>query len=176
MIAIGGRGLPHGSLVNQAHDVASTFLLGPLALVVLAIGTTSCSSSDSGGSSTSPSASSVTQTIGPEGGTILVQGATVTFPKDALNTPKSITISAVDAAPDGYVLLSRVFECGPSGTEFAQPVTMQMPFTDDGKGGTLFWSDRSDPSFKDLGGRVEGKTVIATVTHFSSGFVGRKLK
>ena len=133
-----------------------------------------CGSGCSSESSTPPSA--VTQTIGPEGGTIAVGGATVTFPKGALGASKSITISTTDVAPQGFVVLSHVFRCEPSGTEFAQPVTMQMPFTDDGKGGTLFWSEGADPTFKDLGGSVSGTTVIATVKHFSSGFVGRKEK
>ncbi|MDB4934774.1 MAG: hypothetical protein JWP87_1746 [Labilithrix sp.] len=44
---------------------------------------------------------------------------------------------------------------------------------EDGKGGTLFWSTGADPTFKDLGGRVEGTTMIARVQHFSAGFVGR---
>lgn len=141
---------------------------------VIAVTLTLCSCSSEVGTSSNATSSAVTQTIGPEGGSIVVGGATVTFPKDALLAPKSITISATDAAPEGYVLLSRVFECGPSGTVFAQPVTMQMPFTDDGKAGTLFWSEGTSSEFKDLGGRVEGNTVIANVTHFSSGFVGRK--
>jgi hypothetical protein len=87
-----------------------------------------------------------------------------------------ITISVDDAAkaPDGFVALSKLFKCEPSGTEFAAPVEMRMPFTDDGLGGTLFWSSGADPAFKDLGGRKEGTTMIATVQHFSSGFVGRK--
>lgn len=49
-----------------------------------------------------------------------------------------------------------------------------MPFTDDGKGGSLFWSTGADPTFKDLGGHAEGAMMVATVQHFSAGFVGRK--
>ena len=140
------------------------------ALLFLVASSASCSSSSE--SAAAPTA--VTQTIGPEGGAIVVGGATVTFPKGAVSAPLSITISATETSPEGYVLLSHVFECGPSGSEFAMPVTMQMPFTDDGKGGTLFWSERGEATFKDLGGRIEGNTVIASVSHFSSGFVGRK--
>jgi hypothetical protein len=118
----------------------------------------------------------VTQTVGPDGGTIVVGGATVTIPKGALAAAKDITITnAGSSQPAGFVALSPVFKCEPSGTDFAQPVTMQMPFTDDGKGAfTMFWSTGSDPTFKDVGGTVQGKTVVATVMHFSSGFVGRK--
>jgi ZU5 domain-containing protein len=138
----------------------------------------SCSSSDTPSDSSSSSSTdtrSVTQTIGPEGGSIDVDGATVTFPKGALAEPKSITIRSTAAVPEGFVALSKVFECEPSGTDFAQPVTMRMPFTDDGKGPvTMFWSTGGDPTFKDIGGTPEGKVMTATVLHFSSGLVGRK--
>lgn len=127
-------------------------------------------------STTGTVTSTVTKDIGPEGGVIDVDGATVTFPKGALDASKSITIRAkTGAAPAGFTVLSKVFECEPSGTSFAQPVTMRMPFTDDGKGNaTMFWSTKENPDFKDVGGRVEGGAMIATVMHFSSGFVAAK--
>ena len=112
----------------------------------------------------------------PSGGTIEVGGAVVTFPKDAVSQSTMITISVDTTVPTGYVALSKVFKCGPSGTNFNAPVEMRMPFVDDGKGAaSLFWSSGADPSFKDLGGRVDGTTMVATVQHFSSGFVGRKM-
>ena len=116
-----------------------------------------------------------TKTIGPEGGTIEVAGATVTFPAGALVLEREITVSSGKAnPPDGYIALSPVFRCEPSGIDFAQPVTMQMPFTDDGKGAaTMFWSSGAQPAFKDLGGTVQGTTMIANVEHFSEGFIGR---
>ena len=100
----------------------------------------------------------------------------VTFPKGAVAAQTSVTISVQDASTlEGFVALSKVFKCEPSGTEFAQPVEMRMPFVDDGKGsGSLFWSSGADPAFKNLGGKVEGGVMVATVLHFSSGFVGRK--
>jgi hypothetical protein len=52
---------------------------------------------------------------------------------------------------------------------------MEMPFTDDGKPVKMFWSTGSDPTFKDIGGSsANGKTMTATVRHFSAGFVGRQ--
>jgi hypothetical protein len=119
--------------------------------------------------------SSVKKSVGPEGETIVVGGATVTIPKGALSRPIDITISASDVGPsEGFVALSRVFKCEPSGTDFAQPVTMKMPFTDDGQPATMFWSTGADPTFKDIGGTPVAGTMTATVMHFSSGFVGRK--
>jgi hypothetical protein len=137
--------------------------------------TASCSSSSSNtATAVSPDTTTITQPIGPTGGTINVAGATVTFPAGAVAADTKITISVDPAGvPAGYVALSKLFKCEPSGTEFAKPVEMRMPFTDDGKGGTLFWSSGADPTFKDLGGRIEGTTMVATVQHFSSGFVGR---
>jgi len=143
------------------------------ALALLAALTSSCSSSET--SASAGAAPSVTRDVGPDGATLEVDGATVTIPKGALAESKKITITSVQGgAPEGYVVLSRLFRCEPSGTDFAQPVTMQMPFEDDGQGGTMFWSSGADPAFKDVGGRVEGKTMVTTVRHFSAGFVGRK--
>lgn len=119
---------------------------------------------------------SVTQAVGPEGGTILVGGATVTIPKGALADTKQITISETDEKPPaGFTAVSKIFRCEPSGTDFAAEVTMEMPFTDDGKPVKMFWSTGSDPTFKDIGGvSTNGKTMVATVKHFSAGFVGRQ--
>jgi hypothetical protein len=126
-------------------------------------------------SSTTAPASS-TQTIGPDGGSIVVGGATVTFPKNAVASATKITISEDDGAlPAGFETLSHVFRCEPAGTTFSQPVTMQMPFTDDHKGAaTIFWSTGADPTFNDIGGTVQNGTMVTTVQHFSSGFVGRR--
>lgn len=150
----------------------------PLAFTLVALSASACSSESSSSTSSGAvtPAGNATKAIGPDGGTIEVGGAIVTFPKGSVSKETMITISVEDATkvPDGFVALSKLFKCEPSGTEFAQPVEMRMPFADDGLGGTLFWSTGADPTFKDLGGRVEGKTMIATVQHFSAGFVGRK--
>ena len=159
----------------DARMTSGRFLSVALALVALSA--TACSSDKSSGTSSGAATTgNATKAIGPDGGTIEVGGAIVTFPKGSVSKETMITISVEDAAkvPDGFVALSKLFKCEPSGTEFGQPVEMRMPFTDDGLGGTLFWSTGADPTFKDLGGRVEGTTMIATVQHFSAGFVGRK--
>src|SRR5260221_9501869 len=110
-----------------------------------------------GCSSTTASGGAITKTIGPEGGTIVVEGATVTFPANALTTPTAITITpSDDAPPAGYVALSRVVRCAPSGTTFAVPVTMAMTFDGDPSGATMFWSSGEDASFKDVGVTASG--------------------
>jgi hypothetical protein len=144
----------------------------------LALACLSCSSdptpaSTGGTSGGAPVA--VMKTVGPEGEVIEVEGAKVTIPKGALASSVAITITASsDPAPAGFVALSRIFKCEPSGTDFAEPVTMQMPFTDDGKPKTMFWTSGGNPSFNDVGGTAVGSTMTATVRHFSAGFVGRK--
>lgn len=152
--------------------VRLTRLAAASCLFLSAAGSLSCSSpaTDSAGETTT-----VTKAIGPAGGTIEIGGAVVTFPKDAVSKDTTITIAASEnAVPAGFVSLSKLFRCEPTGTDFAQPVVMRMPFVDDGKGGSLFWSSPAEPAFKDLGGRVEGKTMVAEVKHFSEGFVGRR--
>jgi hypothetical protein len=156
------------------------FLVVTSALAALLAG--GCSSSTatpsgaSGSGTSGASSTDVQKAIGPEGGTIEVGGAVVTFPKGAVAQTTMITISVQPAstAPAGFVSLSSLFKCEPAGTTFAQPVEMRMPFTDDGKGGTLMWSTGADPTFNDLGGHAEGAIMVATVQHFSAGFVGRK--
>jgi hypothetical protein len=146
-----------------------------LSAIVMSLAVASCSSSADSPAKTTPSPAAVTQPIGPEGGKIEVGGAVVTFPKGAVATSTTITISAdQEAVPDGFIALSKRFKCAPTGTDFAVPVEMRMPFVDDGKGGSLFWQSGADPAFKDLGGRIEGTTMVATIMHFSEGFVGRK--
>jgi len=133
---------------------------------------TACGSSSSGAAATS---AAVTKTIGPEGGTITVDGAIVTFPANAVASPLSITITPTsDAPPTGMVALSRVYRCEPAGTTFAQNVTMAMTFQGDPTTATMFWSTGSDPAFKDVGGVADGTTMRATVQHFSAGFVDKK--
>ena len=135
----------------------------------------SAACSDSETASSPAGSRSVTQSVGPDGATIVVAGATVTIPKGALAETKQITITETDEKPPaGFTAVSKIFRCEPSGTDFAADVTMQMPFSDDGKPVRMFWSTGSDPTFKDIGGAsTDGKTMTATVKHFSAGFVGR---
>lgn len=145
-----------------------------LFVTAFVVATTCLSCSDS---TKAPDATpaSVTKNVGPDGDVIEVSGATVTIPRGALAAPIAITISAsADGVPDGFEAISKVFKCEPSGTNFAQPVTMKMPFVDDGKPSTMFWSSPANPEFTDVGGSAAGGTMSATVMHFSSGFVGRK--
>jgi hypothetical protein len=156
-------------LASVRHSFPARLTIAPYFVFALAMG---CSSTSPGGT---PASGAVTKTIGPEGGSIVVEGATVTFPADALTSPTSITITATDDAPPaGFTALSRVYRCEPSGTTFAKTVTMAMTFTGDATGATMFWSSGADPTFKDVGGTIAGNVMSAQVAHFSSGFVALK--
>lgn len=119
---------------------------------------------------------SVTLTVGASGGTLLVAGATVRIPPNALTADTDITVSVTDeTAPAGHLALSQIFSCAPSGLDFPVPVVMEMPFASDGGAATMLWSSGDDPTFKDVGGTIDGEILRAEVRHFSRGFVGRKL-
>lgn len=129
-----------------------------------------------GAAGTSAASKQATATIGPQGGVVEVAGATLTFAPGALPTMTSITLTATDeAAPDGFVALSKVFQCEPSGLDFPEGVTMRLTFQPDGMPVSVLWSSASNPSFVDVGGVVEGAQITAPIKHFSKGFAGRKL-
>jgi len=64
-----------------------------------------------------------------------------------------------------------LFRFAPEGTVFAQPVTVAIPFTGDASHARLFWTSLGSPDFRNVGGKVVGNTLVAQITHFSSGFV-----
>ena len=151
----------------------SNGLLSFWSLVPLLVFIGGCSDDDSSASGAGGPSTSVTQTVGPDGATLELDGATVTFPPGALSEPTSITIEATEEKPpEGFTNLSRIYKCAPSGLSFDPKVTMNMEFSPDGKTPTMFWSSGSDPAFADVGGTVSGGSLKAEVAHFSRGFVG----
>jgi hypothetical protein len=141
-------------------------------LVVLGAALVGCSD-DPGPEGQPEPKTTVTQTVGPDGGTIELDGATVTFPAGALAADTEVTIAATDESPpSGHTALSRIYACEPSGLDFDPKVVMAMAFEDDGTAPTMFWSSGSDPAFADVGGSASGGVMTASVAHFSRGFVG----
>jgi hypothetical protein len=66
--------------------------------------------------------------IGQAGGTIGILGVKVTIPAGALSATLPITIQmSTQAGPAGTV--GQVFEIGPTGTTFAQPITIAFDYT-----------------------------------------------
>jgi hypothetical protein len=108
------------------------------------------------------------QVVGTSGGTVTQNGVTLTVPADAVPANVAITV-APTTAPAGYALASEAFQFGPSGTTFAQPVTVTIPLTSATAGAHLFWSNASG-GFDDLGGTINGMVLTGSVSHFSVGF------
>lgn len=148
----------------------------PMTALFLALLAASCTASC--GAETYPPSSgvSLTQRIGPEGGTFVVAGARVTFPAGALAVATSITITATEEPPpSGFTALSKVFRCEPGGIELAREVTIEMPFDeadDDGEPARMYWSTGSGATFEAIAAERRGSTMITTVKRWSGGFVG----
>jgi hypothetical protein len=111
------------------------------------------------------------QVVGTSGGTVTQDGVALTIPANALPANVTITV-APTTAPAGYALASEAFQFGPSGTTFAQPVTVKLPLTSATTGAHLFWSNASG-GFDDLGGTINGMVLTGSVSHFSVGFCAR---
>jgi hypothetical protein len=139
-----------------------------IALLALA-----CSSSSDDVGSTSPTGaggtSGVGQTVGTTGATVIQSGVTLNIPANALTTNVPITVSMTTTAPSGYELASQVYQFGPSGTTFQQPVAVTIPLTSPDPDVHLFWSNAGG-GFDDIGGTVNGTSLTGYVTHFSVGF------
>ncbi len=130
-----------------------------------AIGGTGTEAGSSAGGNAGVSAG---QLIGAPGGTVMQNGVTLVVPENAIATATPISVSAA-SAPAGFAMASLAFQFGPSGTTFAQPVTVTIPLTSSAPGAHLFWSNASG-GFDDIGGTVSGLSVTGSVSHFSLGF------
>ena len=76
-----------------------------------------------------------TQTIGADGGSISIQGATITIPAGALAADTELTFEALTAADvndqdvSGYDIPTTFLKLTPHGTTFSQPVTVTIAAT-----------------------------------------------
>lgn len=116
--------------------------------------------------------------IGPSGGTITgaAGAAVLIFPAQALGTATPISVQPMAAPPAAVGLVSgAAFDFGPSGTQFAQPVTVKLHYT------TAQLPSGTDPTQLQLAVRngnawemiqgstvdVNAQTVTGTTMHFS---------
>jgi hypothetical protein len=148
--------------------------LGTLALASLVF--IGCGSSEGGGNSGTGTHST---TIGPDGGTFDDgNGLKVSVPAGALTSDVQISAARTNTAgPPANGALSNLYQFGPDGTTFRQPVTVTMPLPAGAPPNvTIFWSESGSPStYDDVSGTVSGSSISAAVTHFSTGFVGTLL-
>lgn len=104
----------------------SAGLLGACALVA-------CSGSDSGTAPEPPPepAPGEVGTVGPAGGQLQTPDGSVSlvFPSGAVSGDVTITVQAVDTPVEGPNLVTEsVYQFGPSGTQFSQPVDLSLRF------------------------------------------------
>lgn len=112
--------------------------------------------------------------IGPAGGTVSQDGASVAIPEGTLSAPTRITVAATnESAPPGYDSPSRVFAFGPDGTQFALPVAVELPVPPGTSDPTIYWSNGAG-GYDDVGAFQAGAIVRTKVTHFSRGFVASR--
>lgn len=111
-------------------------------------------------------------TIGPAGGVVELDGASLDVPANALVVDTVLRITRSDEpAPTGYALYSPVYRFSPSGTRFERPVRLSIPFTGDESRAGIFFADEGQP-YRRLEGAIAGNAASAMITHFSTGFVG----
>lgn len=106
------------------------------------------------------------------GGSFTVDGVRFAFPAGAVDRRVEIRVTSTDGpAPAGYALRSRLYRFEPEGTTFASPVQVTLPFTGELGIGGLYWS-RASGGYERLASVTAGATLTASITHFSTGFVG----
>lgn len=126
---------------------------------------------DDAGADTSPAPVAVTITAA-DGGEISHGGAALDIPAGALADDTEITIAVVDKAglPDEADIASEVYDLGPDGTTFEQPVTLTIDFdacaTPDGMVGAIAYLD-GDTWTLLADSRVSGNSATATTDHFT---------
>jgi hypothetical protein len=121
----------------------------------------------------------VTMTVGTGGGAVTSStGVELRVPPAAVSSTTTLSVvqlavpsppQAVDAS--GAPVPSTVYEFGPSGLVFNNPITITLPLPPGVASPTVYWSDASG-AYHDIGGTVVGDTIQVQVSHFSSGFVG----
>ncbi|HEX8436573.1 hypothetical protein [Archangium sp.] len=114
-----------------------------------------------------------TQVVTFEGGTLsLSNGATLRVPPEALDRDVQVTLSVSEDAPPAELKpASPLFRFEPSGTVFARPLKVSLPFSGDVSHPTLYWSKADGSGYEPIGGVVENGAIVAEVLHFSEGFI-----
>lgn len=107
-----------------------------------------------------------------EGGTIETTGASITIPAGALSEDTAITVEVLlSGVPDADKVASLVYDFGPDGTEFNEPVELTIALNKsvpDGMEAKLAWYDEEAEVWTPLAdSKLQGDEVTATTTHFT---------
>jgi hypothetical protein len=123
----------HGGKDRCVFDVIR---IAVILLASLAAG--SCSESSNG--DTGCGSDCRLETIGPGGGTLasVDQLLSVEIPAGALSEDVEVTIKPADDAPAGAI--GTVYELGPAGTQFAEPVAIRIDYADENLGDVEPWT------------------------------------
>lgn len=123
----------------------------------------------SGGGSNEPPAGTIKAA---SGGTVsLTGGPTVQIPAGALAVDTVVTVQQSSVqAPSGAV--TPVYEFGPSGTTFSQPVTVSIPVPAGTTAGAIWTKADGATAYTSIPTTISGGVATAQVTHFSVFLVG----
>lgn len=128
---------------------------------------------DAGTPDAGPSPTSATATIGFDGGTLTLDGATLTFPVGALAQATQITLThTLDAPPTGFDQGAVIWRVDPAGLELARPAALAIPFAGAAATAAGFWSAPSGASYERVGVDVANGTATLRPVRLGSGFVG----
>jgi hypothetical protein len=114
-------------------------------------------------------------TVPPTGGTVTTgSGVSVAAPAGAVQTATTITVTQVVGSPppEAANAVSPVYEFGPAGLVFAQPLMVSFPIPPGITDPVVYWSNANGIGYAALPGTIVGNTIQVAVSHFSSGFVG----
>jgi hypothetical protein len=110
--------------------------------------------------------------VGSLGGTVALEQVTMVIPPNALTQDTNIVMVSTTDTDPGYVNRSPIYQFGPDGTTFDQPVSVTIGYSDDGQPVSLFWSNAAG-GYDEIQATVANGTLTGYVSHFSHGFVGR---
>ncbi len=118
--------------------------------------------------------------IGPEGGTVSAAGgAVLQIPPGALDREVEVWIEEAAGSPAGFNPAGGVYEFGPPGTVFAEPVEVRLPYDQTRvrgpeSGVRVWWALSIDGDWAPLEGSADTTqdTVTGLATHFSFGAPG----
>ncbi|HEY2899012.1 MAG TPA: hypothetical protein VGL59_00440 [Polyangia bacterium] len=107
------------------------------------------------------------------GGSLQLQGASLTIPAGALAADTMITVSAGPPAADlpmKDLISGMVYDLGPNGTQFQTPITLSLPVgaIPVDKDAVIAWLDAKTGAWVPLTSGVSGATVLAQTSHFTT--------
>lgn len=111
------------------------------------------------------------KTIGSAGGTLTLDGLTLTVPEGAVTEDDEFCLRVTDEpVPAGYQGFSPVYQLEPTDRTFDKPLTVEIPFAGS-PFAAMFWSEHDEEGWGRLGGIETTGFITERVTHLGKGFV-----